>query len=209
MFEQSTKPELLQLIKIFSLNERINQDFYLAGGTALALQIGHRLSVDIDLFTQKEFDVDELKNELLTFDFTLIEDNKNTLHVSINGIKVSFLYYPFSLISDCKNLYSLNISSLLDIFCMKLLAITHRAEKKDYFDLYELFNLVQPLDVKIKMIEKYGENKINFYAISKSLIYFEDAEFSKDPILLNNTKWDDVKKYFLQNEKKISSVFLK
>ena len=119
--------------------ENFDSDFYLAGGTALALHIGHRTSVDLDYFIQKEFDTQKLKQQLFEqFDSRAVEviyEEKNTLWCTIDGIKVSFITRKDALLKPVEVNDSSRLVSLEDIIVMKLAAICSRDEFKDYFDL--------------------------------------------------------------------------
>ena len=81
------------------------------------------------------------------------------------------------------------------------MAISQRAEKKDFFDMVEILQRYRPGQLKHMFMEKYGEEKINCYHILKSFFYYADVEDAPDPVSLNNTTWDQVKSYFLTNEK--------
>ncbi len=87
---------------------------------------------------------------------------------------------------------------------MKVIAITQRADKKDFYDLYEILKHFQPLELKDMFLKKYGGQRINCYHILKSFFYFQDAEDSPDPISLNGTTWDEVKTFFINNERKLT-----
>jgi len=116
--------------------------FYLAGGTALALEIGHRQSVDFDFFRKEDFDSGELFETLQNI-FSGKEckktfESKNTLYLEINGVKFSFFGYKYPLIEEVISNEYLELASPLDIAAMKLFAIQKRAAKKDYTDIYYL-----------------------------------------------------------------------
>lgn len=121
------------------VSTELDSKWYLAGGTALALQIGHRASVDLDYFTSEPFDVETLRatiqnifvNEHLSFDY----EARNTLWCTIDGVKVSFITRRDSLIESPRVVDQFVLASIPDITVMKLLAICSREEYKDYFDL--------------------------------------------------------------------------
>jgi predicted nucleotidyltransferase component of viral defense system len=118
---------------------------------------------------------------------------------------VSFFHYPYPLIGNIVTIGNINVSSIEDIACMKVIAIAQRAEKKDFFDMHEILRIHSPSAMRDMVIQKYGERRINCYHIVKSFFYFEEAERSLDPISLNNTSWQQVKDYFIQNEKQLTS----
>ncbi|RKZ83206.1 MAG: hypothetical protein DRR16_17875, partial [Candidatus Parabeggiatoa sp. nov. 3] len=96
MFEQIISTKMLLLMQQLSSVDEIRNNFYLAGGTALALQCGHRKSEDLDFLTQINFDVERLSQTILSFEGTIINQEQGTLHVIVNEVKMSFLYYPYS-----------------------------------------------------------------------------------------------------------------
>lgn len=117
----------------------LDKDFYLADGTALALHIGHRKSVDLDYFINKDFDTLQLKNQILANQsFTKVEilfEEKNTLWCLIDDVKVSFISRLDTLLEQVNVVDTFRLVGLKDITVMKLSAICGREEYKDYFDL--------------------------------------------------------------------------
>lgn len=123
--------------------------FYLAGGTSLALQIGHRTSLDFDFYTKKEFEPPRLREE---FDkrFKKVREihvAEGTLILDIEGIELSFFKYLYKLVKPCLKLEDVNLASLEDIAAMKILAISQRGKRRDFIDIYFL-------------IQKFGLKKI-------------------------------------------------
>ncbi len=167
--------------KILSLFQEFKRDFYLAGGTALALQIGHRLSVDFDFFTKTEFNPNELMEKIKLvfkkYNPVEIQNEKNTLLVIVNDVKLSFFYLPYPLLAKPKNEQYIRLASIKDIGCMKLSAIISRATNKDYIDLYFILQIIS-----LKDLLKYAKKKmpeLDQNLILKSLIYFKDIEKEK------------------------------
>lgn len=119
--------------------DTLDDAFYLAGGTALALHIGHRKSVDLDYFINKDFDTVQLKNQILANkSFTKVEilfEEKNTLWTLIDDVKVSFISRFDMLLEPVEVVDTFRLIGLKDITVMKLSAICGREEYKDYFDL--------------------------------------------------------------------------
>ncbi len=208
MFEDAVDPRLLLLIKRISKIQEIASNFYLAGGTALAIQLGHRKSDDIDLFSQRHFSVEHYSQLLLTLSGKILIEEEGTIHALIKNIKLSLLYYPYKVLLPFKTIEGLNIASTEDIACMKIVALSQRAEKKDFFDVYEILKVFKPVELKKMFIEKYSIEKINCYHILKSLFYFEDAENSPEPVSHYGTTWDDVKAFFRNNEKILTKDLL-
>lgn len=173
------------------------KDFALAGGTSLALQLGHRISIDLDFFTLKEFNSEKLMDQLNSeFDIRDINLAKNTLNLNVHfndqDIKVEFLRHNYMLLDKYLVVNNIRLYSIKDITAMKLNAIANRGSKKDFFDIYELlhkFLIVEMLDF---FKEKY--KNYNGFTVIKSLSYFEDANVEPDPMLINNVSWTQVKK---------------
>ncbi|NCN25048.1 hypothetical protein COT94_00880 [Candidatus Falkowbacteria bacterium CG10_big_fil_rev_8_21_14_0_10_37_14] len=174
------------------------KDFYLAGGTGLALQYGHRDSLDFDFFCPKPFDTVKLYQRITDIFvghcLKKIQEEKNTLTILIdNKIKVSFFSYPYKLIAKTTSDQYLRVASVLDIACMKLSAIISRATNKDYLDLYFILHQHR-LEELLKMAAKKFPD-LDRQLILKSLVYFSDI--TKEPIKYKTTKvaWNEVEKF--------------
>ena len=119
--------------------DNFESDYYLAGGTAIALQIGHRKSVDLDYFINKNIDTLKLKNQILEifkgYSIEFVFEEKNTLWCVIDGVKVSFISRFDILLKEFLVVDNFRLASVNDLVVMKLLAICSREEYKDYFDL--------------------------------------------------------------------------
>ncbi|OGZ79193.1 MAG: hypothetical protein A2561_03800 [Candidatus Staskawiczbacteria bacterium RIFOXYD1_FULL_32_13] len=173
--------------------------WYLAGGTALALQSGHRVSVDLDFFTlEKQFDEKKVAEELSTFgnwETTFIKEG--TVYGKIDGAKISLISYPFFKPSESfLKIGTISILSPKDIGAMKIIAISQRGKKRDFFDLYWISKNIQPLSKSIEIMQKHYIVKQNDGHILKSLTYFNDAEDDKDPIINFKASWKEVKNFF-------------
>ena len=170
--------------------------FVLAGGTALALQLGHRISIDLDLFTIREFDSNHLL-EQLNADFKVNQASaaKNTLNMFIDykdqRIKVEFIRHNYPVIDDFIEEDGIRLYSIKDIAAMKLNAIANRGSKKDFYDLYALLSRYSLVDLVNFFKNKYQVN--NAFTVIKSLTYFADAELEPDPKSIAPLNWDDVK----------------
>lgn len=173
----ANRKEILPLFAIFK------PYFYLAGGTALALQLGHRDSIDFDFFCDKSFLTDNLYEKIeKTFKGHKIlktQDQENTLTVLIDdSIKISFFSYPYRLVKSLIETEYFKIASIEDIGCMKLSAITSRSTAKDYVDLYFILQK-NPLATLLDLTkEKFPSLDANL--ILKSLVYFDDI--TSEPI---------------------------
>ena len=166
--------------------------FNLAGGTALALQIGHRTSTDLDFFGNIDVPLDFVKQNVKTeFDFQIEHDTKNILIGFINGVKVDFVRYKYSLLEQPLIENGIRLLSIKDIGCMKLAAITGRGKKRDFYDLHFILKYI-PLENLLEHYQKkYYDSSVQI--VLKSLTYFEDAESDESPNLFLNTSWEMVK----------------
>jgi len=183
--------------------------WYLAGGTALALQAGIRKSVDLDFFTaEKDFDELGLLNNFLGNNQWLTTINtKNTIYGELFKAKVSFIAYPFfTPKQDFVQYGSIRILQPLDIAVMKIIAISQRGRKRDFFDLYWCANNLEPLENLLKRLKvQYPFVAHDYHHILKSLIYFADAESDPAPEIFFKADWQEIKKYFKKEILKITN----
>lgn len=168
--------------------------FYLSGGTALALYLGHRESEDLDFFTELDFDASKLLIEIEKVVKTSgTEISENTLNCYIQGVKVQFLGYPYKLINQTIGWHNINISSIEDIACTKLLTISARGSKKDFIDMHFILKKYS-LDMLFELLEKkYPKTDYNQVHILKSLAYFVDADLLPMPRMHVQITWDEIK----------------
>ena len=165
----------------------------LAGGTALALQIGHRKSIDLDFFGHIDYSMDELKMamESVSSDVQPINSTKTMRFYVVEGVKIDVVNYPYSWIDESVIEDGLTLAGIEDIAAMKLAAITNRGTKKDFIDLFFLlkkYSLSQMLDMYLK---KYSDSQL--FTVLKSLVYFVDAESDPMPHMLQDVTWEEVK----------------
>jgi len=195
LYKKTIEPTTLELLKKIMIDPNV-EPFALAGGTALALLIGHRKSVDLDFFTKIPFDSNDLYNKLendgFIFDKTTIDLQSNTINGHIDGVQVQFLGHIYTQVSPFKNEEGIWFYDLPDIAAMKLNAITNRGAKKDFWDYAEFLNIYSLKEMLGFYEKKY--NKSNFVIVLKSLTYFDEAESQKDPVCLNGQTWKKVKK---------------
>lgn len=167
------------------------KDFALGGGTSLALRFGHRLSVDLDFFTETAFDPEQLTHQLGIDQATLINRAVNSLTLDAQGTKLDFLRHAYPLIAPPEIIDGIQLLSLPDVAAMKLNAIANRGAKKDFYDLSALRNH-HTLTEMIQWFEEKYHNADRFTVI-RSLAWFEDAEAEPDPVSLDQTDWLSVK----------------
>jgi len=173
------------------------KDFYLVGGTALSLYYGHRLSIDLDLFSTSEFKnealLPALEKELPGFTYSN-PNNPIGLFTFVNDIKVDFVkHYQFSLIDKPFVEDGIRLFSISDLMAMKIAAILKRGVKKDFWDIAELLQHYSIEDFINFYNQKYPNQQL-LISIPQALIYFADAEEGPDPVSLKGQTWKKVKK---------------
>ena len=188
---QAVSKELLELLNKVVKSEAL-ADFYLVGGTALALQIGHRLSADLDFFGDCDLEELEITNILNRFNkVRIIKKSENILIYTVGSIKVDFVNYHYKWLSEPIVEDGIKLASMQDIGAMKLNAIAGRGSKKDFIDLHfllERFSLRELIDF---YKEKYPDG--SEFLVLKSLNYFEDAELQEMPKMLIPVGWEEIK----------------
>lgn len=209
MFTKALLPDTLRAIKLVSKINIINKS-YLAGGTALALHLGHRISVDLDFFTPKVFDENVLSSELET----LLEFKKEgvawrTVWGEVGKTKFSIFYYKHPLIKKTVDFEDIKVLQKEDIAAMKIHSLEDRGSKRDFFDLYFLakeFSLDQILDF---YDQKYSSLADHLYSIIRSFDYFVDAEIDADPQMIIPVSWQEVKGFFRKQAMELAKNKLK
>ena len=188
----------------------LNQGFYLAGGTALSIRLGHRRSRDFDWFTPAGIPAPLDLAETIRragIPFTTSQVERGTLHGTISGVRVSFFEYlypllePYTIWSD----YDCRLAGFADIACMKLSAVTQRASRKDFIDIYALASKIAPLDDMIKMYQKkYSIQDAGhvLYALS----YFDNADRERMPAMVWKISWKSIKGDLIGRIKKLSTL---
>jgi len=175
-------------------------DFVLVGGTSLALQIGHRASVDLDFFTLNEFETDDII-ALLEEHYSAFHINykgKNTLIVEINNIKVDFIRFRYQFQNPVIIIDNFRLLTIEDIALMKLDAINGRGRKKDFYDIFYLLEIFKLDDLLDKYKKMFLHDSV--FQLIKSLTYFADAENDPDPKLIGgNVSWNEIK-IFIQKQ---------
>ena len=185
---ESSTLDLLKKIQSVSVFEKCR----LVGETSLALQYGHRKSVDLDFFGSFESDAMLIKSQLQKIGhYQIIQESKFIFQYIVDGVKVDFVNYPYVWIAPKVEEDSLVLANPKDIAAMKLSAITNRGTKKDFIDVYELLNHFSLEQMFGFYREKYTD-AIPFMTL-KSLTWFEDAEDDPMPFMLKKYSWDDVK----------------
>lgn len=193
-YKETVEPATLGLLKELMSLKELDQ-FRLAGGTALSLLLGHRRSIDLDLFTDKPFDsdliIDKLRSTFSNFQF---KDIKSSIlfFTTINHVKVDFVhtFEPFNY--DYELIEGIRFVPLSEIVALKLNAIAGRGAKKDFWDLHELLNHYSFEQMIAFYHDRYPQN--DYTMVIKSLPYFVDADRDEDPYSFTSISWDQIKK---------------
>ena len=188
---ESVSERLLEILRGCMASPAFN-GFCLAGGTSLALRIGHRISIDIDLFGSSDVHREDVLNALTELGpMTLLKQSPNIRISSIHGVKVDLVNYRYPLLAPPDEIEGIRLISLSDLAAMKLNAIAGRGSRKDFIDLYFLLRTFS-LDQMMRFYEaKYPDG--NAFLVRKSLTYFDDAEQEAMPSLLEPANWQHIR----------------
>lgn len=187
-------------------------DWYLGGGTALALYAGHRQSVDLDFFTPRgTFAVGPLFKYLNDEKWITDHVEKGTLYGRLHDAKISFIAYPFFLRAEQPQWYgTVRVLEPADIAVMKIIAISQRGRKRDFVDLFWYVKNTESLIAVIKKLpHQYPNVAHNYHHILESLMYFDDAEADPMPKLFFKADWREIKTYFRKEVPKITKELLR
>lgn len=204
---QIIEPKTLALLNQLMQDEKLSP-FFLVGGTSLALQIGHRLSIDLDLFTEKPFDAPALRDYLVrAYHFNTTSISDNTVLGFLQDVKVDFIAHQYKLIEPLIEYRNMRLLSMLDIGAMKLNAIGQNGQRqKDFYDIYCLLERM-PLS---SLLEAYTIK----YPRSSTLIplrgltYFEEIRFDiEPPMLLESVMFNDVSERLTEAVSDVDRVF--
>ena len=208
MFEQTLSSKAVEVVGY--IKDGI-KGFYLAGGTGLALQLGHRRSEDLDFFSRDKFDVHEISAYIKPEKISIIRSH--TLHCVKNEVKLTFLFNDIDLVFRTILWNGINIASWEDIVSDKFKTISQRGAKKDFYDLYAAIIIKSTIpDICDYFLRRFGHTGINLYHVLKSLVYFQDAEKEPAPILMVKDdvwEWRNIKKFFEEHIKEFEECLIK
>ena len=193
LYENTVAPATLGLLKELMQIEAL-KPFVLVGGTNLSLRLGHRISEDLDIFANEPYESDLIAQPLRALfprEINIIEQRSHTILAYIRRVKVDIVLHRYPYIRPVETLEDIRLASVPDIVAMKLNAITRRGAKKDFFDLAELLDQYALEEMLQFFTEKYAATDIGY--VVRSLAYFEEAEHSKDPIMIKKGDWKHVK----------------
>jgi len=196
---QTVEQSTLGLLKNI-LQQPVFKNHRLVGGTSLALQYGHRLSIDLDFFTSEFIEHEDILINIKSIGkVDVVSKSKYISCFFINDVKVDFVSLPYHWIDDPIIEDSISLASINDIAAMKLSAITNRGSKKDFIDLQLI---MKHLDLK-KMMSLYHQKYPDGMEmlVLRSLMYFDDADLQPDPVMLTEYDWNEVKAFILDQVK--------
>lgn len=192
---ETIHPDTLELLKKIQSLEMF-KEARLVGGTALALQLGHRKSVDLDFFGSVDAPLQEIALELSAFaSVSPLSESRMMRFLIVDGVKVDIVNYPYSWIDEPITEDGVTLAGIKDIAAMKLSAITNRGTRKDFVDFYfllKLFSFDELIDLYAK---KYSDAQL--FTTLKSLTYFDDAEQDPMPLMLSSLNWEEVKSHIV------------
>ena len=187
LYKSTVSKSTLKLLEDLQSIEEFTR-LRLVGGTSLALQIGHRISVDLDLFGEIDFDSQVFNDYSIV---QIIKKSENINIFEINDVKVDIVNYRYPWLEDELQIGNIRLAGLKDIAAMKIAAVTGRGSKKDFVDLYFLLKKFSFNEIISFYKEKYSDASI--YLAIKSLLYFEDADKEPPLNMLIEVPWQEVK----------------
>ncbi|NDV59597.1 hypothetical protein D0T85_15970 [Bacteroides sp. 519] len=190
------------------MNDSALNEFVLVGGTALSLQIGHRISVDLDLFSNTSFDEEELSAYLLSaYDLELDFISKRTVKGEIQGVQIDCIAHQYPWVSSFNILEGIRLASLLDIAAMKLNAVSGNGTRvKDFIDLAYLSGYMSFTEMLKAYTKKYNANPV---IAVKSITFFDDINFDEPIKMINGGRlsWKKIEKRLLDMQRNADKVF--
>jgi len=207
LFSETLSPDTARLIEKIR-NCHWLSPYYLAGGTALALHLGHRTSIDLDFFTESEMEEMTIVDYLRTAGALRLDQmGGGTIVGSLDGVRISFFKYPYRLLESLIKWNGLNVASIHDIALMKIVAILQRGSIKDFIDMFFIGRKFKPIDDLLPELSiKYAGVQFNTNHILRSLCYFEDADNEPMPSMMAPCDRRDVKEYFVNEVKRLTRI---
>jgi predicted nucleotidyltransferase component of viral defense system len=210
LYWETMTPFMRDVLVTFYKSE-VGKRFYLAGGTALALQLYHRISVDLDFFTQED-DVISLRlhiqDSLKQFHPVLAGTAFGNLNLLADNLRLGFYTYGYPLVSPLVQIEDLRLAGIEDIGLMKLDALLGRADRKDFIDLYAICQRVTLRSLLDLASQKYRDVRDFETQVVRHLVGFERADAQESPRLLQDIHWEEVKAHFRQQAVEIGQSWL-
>lgn len=204
-------PDMRSIMNAFS-KDALSAEFYLAGGTALALQLGHRLSVDLDYFSPTQSDIpaltEPLRRALKDYSPILSDSSWGNLVFLADNVRVGFYGYGYELVRPLVDTEVGRLASMEDIGLMKMDALLARASRKDFHDLYAICQQISLRELFDLAPRKYPSVRDFEAQVTRHMVYFDRAEQEKPLPLIENVEWETVKDWFRKQAKEIGSSWL-
>lgn len=201
---ETVTPEIKSLVAFIGQQEFSNR-FYLAGGTALALQMGHRLSIDLDFFSEKDEVHDRTRYEIVkafeSKNCQVIENVDGNLLMLVQNIHVGFFSYGYKLLQPAQSVENVSLAAPLDIGLMKLDALIGRGSRKDFYDVYVISQHIPLVDLLEAGRKKYPQLRDFAIMAIESMVLFENGDRDIQPAMFIDLSWDELKKYFIEQAK--------
>lgn len=205
MFTNGISPATKRCLE--ALNKTtLTSSYYLAGGTAAALYLGHRISYDLDFFSNSPIEPIRIAQELgMVGELETDQNDPGTFLGILEGVKISFFRYLYPMIEPEQAFGGVRIASLMDIGCMKLEAIASRGIMRDFVDMYMIAQKLGLENVLTAARTKFASTDYSETHFLRSLAYFEDADTANPPNMLIEWNWDEIKQYFETEVKRLST----
>lgn len=188
LHKEVLRPDSFHLLQNISQNKSFNK-FFLAGGTSLALQIGHRTSDDLDFFTKSEFKSNLISKIQREYEVITLHDN--SIEIIQSNTKVSFFFFAFPLYKKLKKVGNIRLADPIDIGLMKLLALQGRTTKKDIVDLFFIDKEIIPVKRLLEIFEShFPKESFNSYSSIRELFKLEELEAEPMPKMIKKVKWE-------------------
>ncbi|MFQ5596163.1 MAG: nucleotidyl transferase AbiEii/AbiGii toxin family protein [Anaerolineae bacterium] len=204
---KAVPPELQDLLAVLG-QWPLLRPFYLAGGTALALRLGHRISRDLDLFANIETLDDQLRHSIVekfrrNYAVDILQDSVLGLVLAADGQPVSFFSYGYPLLAPTDLVSGIRVAGLLDIGLMKLDAIAGRGTRKDFYDLYSTAAHISLDELFARSGDKYPHSRYFSMQVLTALVDFDIADQQEEPGMLRPVEWDQVKAFFVAEARRL------
>ncbi len=201
---KTVTPEIRSLLA-FTGQQGFSSRFYLAGGTALALQMGHRSSIDLDFFSEKDEVHDRTRREIIKAfennNCQVLENVDGNLLMLVQNIHVGFFSYGYKLLQPVQTVENIALASPLDIGLMKLDALIGRGSRKDFYDVYVISQHIPLADLLEAGREKYPQLRDFAIMAIESMVFFDNGDRDIQPDMLIDLSWDEIKGCFIEQAK--------
>ena len=178
--------------------ESFAREYYLVGGTAIALQLGHRVSIDFDMFKQGTIHKSKIITKLKAYqlDYQLLYTDFDSFHIVVNDVKITFFNYPFAVPATLR-FGKIKMPDLLHLAAMKAYALGRRAKWKDYVDLYFILNQGIALDEMSDLAQSIFEGLFSAKLFKQQLCYFDDVDYGEEVSYCQSEVSDETIKTYL------------